>query len=274
MHALKRFPRSAETASLSRRGGAEAAGARLSPLPVGGDPALRAPRPLKVVQESPETEQFACDLIIAMKALRGYALWLSDSVSHADDLIQDALLNAWNARDRFERGTNLNAWCRTILRNLHFSQLRRSWRILPLADEAMASLPATGGNFTSALDLLAVRNGLALLPVEQREALLLIGVGGMSYIEAARLSDCAIGTMKSRVSRARGHLSMLMSENRAGFNSDADLRAGDAMADLLHQVDLIRMRAAAVSPYTKAVVSVNAVLSEAAPAGSLMLRTG
>lgn len=191
----------------------------------------------------PVTEQFSAELIKTMKQLRRYALWLSKSVTLADDLMQDALLKAWKARDRFEPGSNLNAWCRTILRNEHISQMRRSWRMLPLADETMASLPARNGDFKSSLDLLAVRNGMALLPAKQREALLLIGVGAMSYIEAARLSGCAVGTMKSRVSRARAHLAVLMSENRAGFSSDEDLRAGDVLADLLHQFELIRPRA-------------------------------
>lgn len=90
------------------------------------------------------------------------------------------------------------------------------------------------------IDLLAVRNAIALLPREQREALLLIGVGGLKYIDAAEVCGCAVGTLKSRVSRARLRLAALMSDNKAGFSSDSNLGAGEALNDLLDQVARIK----------------------------------
>jgi len=211
-------------------------GRALSMLP----PASRAIVPVKAVI-SP-TDQFGQELSRAMTELRRYALWLAKSPALADDLMQDALVNAWRAQDRFEPGTNLKAWCRTILRNVHISYLRRSWRIMPLADDAMEAIPSTGNDSTVALDLLAVRNGIRLLPAEQREALLLVGAGSMSYQEAADAFGCAVGTMKSRVSRARARLLTLMESNKASYNSDTELRASDALNDLMHQVEGIRGR--------------------------------
>lgn len=266
MNAYKRSSQSASNALGSRPCRAEMAGdARPTHLPIAAQAVFTAPDSRATTLENPVTEQFSADLIAAMKRLRPYALWLSGSVSQADDLIQDTMLNAWQARDRFEHGTNLNAWCRTILRNAHLSCLRRSWRILPLADDTLAAIPAMYSDFTSALDLLSARNAIALLPSEQREALLLIGAGGMSYIEAAGIAGCAAGTMKSRVSRARSRLSVLMSDNRNGFNTDTVLRAKDVPDDLLRQVDRIIQSAVLQGQREGEPACGEAVFSEAEP---------
>lgn len=208
-----------------------------------------------VPSNPPQAEHFGEELTRAMSQLRRYALWLAKSPALADDLMQDALLNAWRAQDRFEPGTNLKAWCRAILRNVHVSYMRRSWRTLPLPEEAMDAIPATGNDSSIALDLLAVRNGIRLLPTEQREALLLVGAGGMSYQQAAETCGCAVGTMKSRVSRARARLTQLMAANEAGYNSDNHMRAGDALNDLIHQAASIRSRNAANAKPHRAVHS-------------------
>ena len=186
-------------------------------------------------REVPDTD-FQEALVRELTQLRRYALSLCSNASLADDLLQDTLLNAWMARDRFQPGTNLKAWCTTILRNVFFSYKRRSWRMLPLADDAMSEMPAAGTESGDELDLLALRNLIALLPQDQREALLLVGAGGMSYIEAANVCGCATGTVKSRVSRARSRLTVLLSENQASYSSDSGLSARDAMNDLMQQV--------------------------------------
>ena len=185
--------------------------------------------------DAPSTD-FQEALVRELTQLRRYALSLCNNASLADDLLQDTLLNAWMARDRFQPGTNLKAWCTTILRNVFFSYKRRSWRMLPLADDAMSEMPATGTESGDELDLLALRNLIALLPPDQREALLLVGAGGMSYIEAAKVCGCATGTVKSRVSRARFRLTLLLSENQASYSTDTSLSARDAMSDLMQQV--------------------------------------
>jgi RNA polymerase sigma-70 factor (ECF subfamily) len=201
-------------------------------------------RPSILPQDAPSTE-FQDELVRELTQLRRYALSLCNNASLADDLLQDTLLNAWMARDRFQPGTNLKAWCTTILRNVFFSYKRRSWRLLPLADDTMSEMPAIGTESGDMLDLLALRNLIALLPVDQREALLLVGAGGMSYIEAAKICGCATGTVKSRVSRARFRLTVLLSENQASYSTDSGLSAQDAMNDLMQQVAALAAKAPA-----------------------------
>lgn len=181
------------------------------------------------------SQSFSSDLARQITELRGYAIWLCRSSSLADDLIQETLLNAWSARDRFQPGTNLKAWCTTILRNIFFSYKRRSWRTAPLPDDLIATLAADEGDPSHKFELLALRHAIELLPVEQREAILLVGVGSESYIDAARVCGCAVGTIKSRVSRARVRLTELMSDNNASLMSDQSMTAGDALSDLMDQ---------------------------------------
>ncbi len=190
----------------------------------------------------PASDTFGADLAREMIELRGYAIWLCRSGDLADDLIQDTLLKAWLARDRFQAGTNLKAWCTTILRNVFLSYRRRSWRWQPLSDEVSEELASECADTGDALDLLALRNAIALLPRDQREALIVISVGGLSYIEAAVILACAVGTVKSRVSRARLHLAVLMADNKAGFSSDSTLSASGALDDLMEQVAHIKSR--------------------------------
>lgn len=193
---------------------------------------------------SPSTawDSFGADLVREIKDLRGYAVWLCNSRTLADDLIQDTLLRAWAARDRFQAGSNLKAWCATILRNVFFSYSRRSWRLQPLPDNIADQLTTDTVDAEHRLDLLALRNAIALLPLEQREALLLVGVGGQSYIEAAEICACAVGTVKSRVSRARAQLAVLMSDRGVSYNSDPGLEAGETLHDLLSQALALKTR--------------------------------
>ncbi len=180
-------------------------------------------------------DTFSIDLTREVAHLRGYAIWLCRSGDLADDLLQETLLKALLARNRFQAGTNLKAWCTTILRNTFFSYKRRSWRWQPLPDEGSDEPGSEDGEASHMLDLLALRNALALLPAEQRAALVVVCVGGQSYIEAANTLACAVGTVKSRVSRARARLAALVCENKAGFNSDPGLSAGEVLNDLMDQ---------------------------------------
>lgn len=198
---------------------------------------------------------FQADLLREMSMLRRYALRLCGNSSLADDLVQETMLKAWLARERFQAGTNFGAWCSTILRNVFYSYKRRSWRTLPLSDEAMTAIPTQTSDFTGALNLLALRNVIALVPVDLREALLLVGAGGLSYRDAAEICGCATGTMKSRVSRARRRIAVLLSENKAGYNSDPNLSAGEVLDDLMGQVARIIQRKTAAPPHVKGVHS-------------------
>jgi RNA polymerase sigma-70 factor (ECF subfamily) len=149
-------------------------------------------------------------LLAAVPSLRAFAISLSGNVDRADDLVQDTLVRAIANAHRFEPGTNLNAWLFTILRNLFHSEYRKRRREVEDPDgvyaEQLTSQPEQGAR----LDFEDFRSALATLPSEQREALLLVGASGFSYEETAAICGCAVGTVKSRVNRARSRLSGML----------------------------------------------------------------
>lgn len=150
-------------------------------------------------------------LVSAIPNLRAFAISLSGDYHFADDLVQETLLKAWSHRDKFEPGTNLKAWLFTILRNTYFSDFRKRRREVQDVDGEKAAQLSTPPEQYGHLDLSDFRKALNLLSSDQREALLLIGAEGFSYEEAAEISGCAVGTVKSRVNRARVRLGELMS---------------------------------------------------------------
>ncbi len=147
--------------------------------------------------------EFRSQMLAAIPALRSFARGLCGNRDLADDLAQEALMKAWAARASFQAGTNFKAWLYTILRNHFYSLSRRSSRFAPwdpdLAARTLVS-PADQGVNIHFADL---ERGLGRLPVEQREALVLITAHGLSYEEAAAVMGCAVGTIKSRVARGR-----------------------------------------------------------------------
>ncbi|MBL0402584.1 sigma-70 family RNA polymerase sigma factor [Microvirga aerilata] len=149
-------------------------------------------------------------MLAAVPHLRAFAVSLTNHPDRADDLVQDTILRAWANSDRFERGTNLNAWLFTILRNLFHSEYRKRKREVEDGDGAFAARLKTHPNQQAHLDYEDFRIALAKLPLDQREALLLVGAQGMSYEEAAEVCKVAIGTVKSRVNRARAKLVVLL----------------------------------------------------------------
>ena len=149
-------------------------------------------------------------LIATIPNLRAFAISLTGNHSLANDLVQETLLKAWSSRDKYEAGTNLKAWLFTILRNTYFSQFRKSRRETQDVDGAAAARLVSPPEQHGHLDLADFKKALVLLPVDQREALLLVGAEGFSYEEAAEISGCALGTVKSRVNRARARLVELL----------------------------------------------------------------
>ena len=150
------------------------------------------------------------DLVAAIPNMRAFAISLCGNRDRADDLVQEALVRAWNHLDSFEVGTNLKAWLFTILRNAYFSELRKTKREVADSDGLMAARVAVPAEQHAHLDLKDLSNALARLPADQREALILVGAEGFSYEDAASISGCAVGTVKSRVNRARAKLAELM----------------------------------------------------------------
>ncbi|TGY90594.1 sigma-70 family RNA polymerase sigma factor [Marinicauda algicola] len=167
--------------------------------------------------------------------LRAFARSLCSNATEADDLTQETLMKAWKARMSFQAGTNLKGWTFRILRNHFYSEQRRAWRKNEICDEdAGVSSPKEAAQ-SSAIALAEVYEALDTLPDDQREALILVGAGGFSYEEAATICDCAVGTIKSRVSRARVALTERVNTTDTRSNHTTD--GHGALGKLLAEVD-------------------------------------
>ncbi len=152
------------------------------------------------------------DLLLSkIPTLRAFAFALCGKSDQADDLVQDTLLRAWAHLDRFQAGTNMEAWLVTILRNEFRSSWRKRRRIVEDVDGKYSARLACPGEQDGHLAFEDLRHALAKLPLEQREAVILVGASGMSVEKAAEVCGCEPGTIKSRVSRGRARLSELLS---------------------------------------------------------------
>lgn len=166
------------------------------------------------------------EIIATIPNLRAFAISLSGSVDRADDLVQETLLRAFANITSFRPGTNLSAWLFTILRNLFRSEYRKRRREVPDSDGAFAATLTSNPDQTTHLDFEDFRSALDKLPPDQREALVLVGASGFSYEEAADICKCAVGTIKSRVNRARKRLGELLAiEDGEDFGPDKTTRA-------------------------------------------------
>jgi RNA polymerase sigma-70 factor (ECF subfamily) len=150
------------------------------------------------------------EVVGLIPALRAFAWSLSHNGSDADDLVQDTLIKAWSNRDKFEPGTNLRAWLFTILRNTYYTNvLRRRREVRDEMGEYASALKSPPTQDWS-VAMRSLQAALQQLPDEHREALILVGAAGLSYEEAAEICGCALGTIKSRVNRARARLLKIM----------------------------------------------------------------
>jgi len=168
---------------------------------------------------------FKNEMLTMVPVLRAYARALCQNAARADDLCQETLMRAWAHRESYTPHTNMRAWLFTIARNTFYSDIRRRVREVEDPDGLIAGNVAVHPNQHGELDLKDLQRGLARLPSEQREAIMLVGASGCSYEEAAAICTCAIGTIKSRVSRARrGLLAYLdgggAESARSGENTD------------------------------------------------------
>jgi RNA polymerase sigma-70 factor, ECF subfamily len=149
-------------------------------------------------------------MLNAIPDLRAFAISLSGKVDRADDLVQETLLRAMANISSFQPGTNMSAWLTTILRNLFRSDYRkRRYEVQDTHGLDFDSLIVPPEQHRR-LEFDELRGALAKLPPDQREALLLVGACGFSYEEAATICESPVGTIKSRVNRARTHLSILL----------------------------------------------------------------
>jgi RNA polymerase sigma-70 factor (ECF subfamily) len=182
---------------------------------------------------------FRDQLVAVIPHLRAFARSLCKDPTQADDLAQEALAKAWKARDTFEPGTSVKAWTFMILRNHFYSEKRRSWRSTPLDAEVAENTLVASDNPTAPMELLELRAALNKLPDDQRDALILVGAGGMSYEEAAQICDVAVGTIKSRVSRARRALETLLDEAGTRKPGEHEIGADKAFDDILGQASAL-----------------------------------
>jgi len=176
------------------------------------------------------TSDFRTDLIGLIPHMRAFARSLCNDRAYADDLAQDALAKALASEKSFTMGTNMKAWVFMILRNQFYSEKRRSWRQTQLDQEAAERTLVAVDDPEAPVALDELRLSLAQLPAEQREALILVGAGGFAYEEAAEICGCAVGTVKSRVSRARKALHVILDDGSYERDGGA---AGDAMRSIL-----------------------------------------
>ena len=187
-------------------------------------------------------DAFKKQLAATIPHLRAFARSLCGRPDFADDLVQEATLKAWSARERFEPGTNMRAWTFTILRNCYLTEMRRN-KFVGDYDEGVAerTLQAPMGQ-EDPMHLADMRRALMQLPPERREAILLVGAGGFSYEEAAAICQTAVGTMKSRVGRARAALTeMLEGDALPDREPTSAVSAHDAiMSDLALAANRVR----------------------------------
>ena len=160
--------------------------------------------------QPPDAPRLRSDLVAAIPSLRAFAVSLCGNSDRADDLVQETLVKAWSSLDSFLEGTNLTAWLFTILRNIYYSEYRKRRRETPDPDGEFAARLIAPESQDAHMDFLDFRQALGKLPLDQREALILIGASGLSYEEAAAVCNCAPGTMKSRVNRARNRLAEML----------------------------------------------------------------
>src|ERR1044071_6708038 len=174
-----------------------------------------------------QTSQSVRDELLAqLPSLRAFAVSLCGQMDKADDLVQEALVKAWSNLGSFTEGTNMRAWMFTILRNVYYSEHRKRRREVQDADGMFSARLVVHPSQIGHMDMQDFREALSKLPPDQREALILVGASGFSYEEAAELCEVAVGTIKSRVNRARSALTRSLSvQTSSEFGPDPDLQA-------------------------------------------------
>jgi RNA polymerase sigma-70 factor (ECF subfamily) len=168
----------------------------------------------------------------SIPSLRAFAISLTGNLDQADDLVQEALVRGLSHIDSFRPGTNLQAWLFTILRNQFLTRFRKRKREVEDPDGEMAARLSAPPEQIGYLDLDDLKTALTKLPFEQREALLLVAAQGFSYEEAAEICGARIGTIKSRINRARHRLAELLGVEAEGdLGADGILKASLSVQD-------------------------------------------
>jgi RNA polymerase sigma-70 factor (ECF subfamily) len=182
---------------------------------------------MKIRRSNKHNDQSLRDgMLAAVPQLRAFAMSLSGNIDRADDLVQETLSRALAGINSFEPGTNLPAWLFTILRNLFFTEYRKRRREVEDIEGKYAQGLSTHPEQMGRMDFKEFQHALGKIPADQREALILVSASGFSYEEASEICGCAVGTVKSRVNRARSKLSELLGIDSADdFAPDQTSRA-------------------------------------------------
>ena len=167
-------------------------------------------------------DRFKTELLASLGSLRAFAVSLCGNRDKADDLVQETVVKAWAKQDSFAIGTNMKAWLFTILRNEFYGQMRKSGREVSDPEDYFTNNMSQHPEQPGKMDLADFQKALTELPDDQREAIILVGASGFSYEEAAKVCGCAVGTIKSRVSRARSTLQDVLDiDGEADYGPDA-----------------------------------------------------
>jgi RNA polymerase sigma-70 factor (ECF subfamily) len=164
-------------------------------------------------QPAPELAfDFRRDLVSHLPHLRAVARTLTGHRDRADDLVNDTVLKALSAEAQFQPGTHLKAWLMTILRNHYINGLRRSRIEVETVAEIPESIMPSAPNQEHVVEVNEVASALQQMSLEHREILVLVSAAGLSYEEAAEVCGCAVGTIKSRLNRARAELKRVLAK--------------------------------------------------------------
>ena len=191
-----------------------------------------------IIAQPLDDASFKRELAAMLPHLRAFGRSLTGNADLADDLVQETMMKAWKARASYIPGpSSMKSWAFVILRNCFLSQMRRKKFTAEYDELAAERLLVAPDDQDDSLHLADVQRALLLLPVDQREALVLIGAGQLSYEEGAEICGCAVGTMKSRVSRARTALQAILDSGDMPLRSGDPLPASEAFAAIMGDVD-------------------------------------
>ncbi|HEX3663951.1 MAG TPA: sigma-70 family RNA polymerase sigma factor [Rhizomicrobium sp.] len=199
-------------------------------------------KPETTTQSDPDAG-FSAELPGLMPRLRQWAKRLYRDDESAADLVQETLAKAWQSRRSFVRGTNLEAWLVTIMRNQFRSEFRRAWRKAAWNQEAAEQIPGARDEQIWNAELADVTRALGSLSKRQREALILTDIGGFSSEEAAALSHCRPTAIKSRASRARHSLAAML-KGEEPISHHARPAPGRAADEIISQLEFLTAGAA------------------------------
>jgi RNA polymerase sigma-70 factor, ECF subfamily len=187
--------------------------------------------PLKSERSEPSEDQVFKDQLVAIiPSLRAFARALCGNREMADDMAQDAMVRAWAARHSYTPDTNFRAWMFKILRNNYYTAFRKNSRMTSWDPEVAERLLVVGPSQEMTIHVADVAAALGKLPAEQREVLMMVAAGGLSYEDAADTIGCAVGTVKSRVARGRAALARLIDGPAEAIAVKPAKRAGLAPA--------------------------------------------